>query len=56
MRGELQEGDELEGEVGDGAQAEDDGAHPHWQAAVTLKCCGESTISIEHPWVSICEI
>ena len=38
MRGELQEGDELEGEVGDGAQAEDDGAHPHWQTAVTLKC------------------
>ena len=46
MRGELQESDELEGEVGDGAQAEDDGAHPHWQAAVTLKCC----------WVSISEI
>ena len=38
VRRELDEGDELEGEVGDGAHPEDDGAHSHWQAAVTLKC------------------
>ena len=36
VRGILEEGDELEGEVGDGAQPEYDGTHANWQAAVTL--------------------
>ena len=38
VRRELEENDELEGEVGDGAHPEDDGPHSHRQAAVTLKC------------------
>ena len=34
---ELDDCDELQGEVDDAAQAEDDGPDPHWQGPVTLK-------------------
>ena len=37
VRRVLEEGDEFQRKVGDGAQPKDDGPHSHWKAAMTLK-------------------